>query len=170
MKTTTVPAQVTTVEDKIAGNLTLSQILLFITPLFVGTAIYLVFPPVLHLTILKFVISFLILLISVVMAIRIKGKILLLWTIVIARYVSRPRYYVFNKNDSYSRDKFPVKQSDPLETKKDTKTTELKFDPSINITPLQRLQLETVLADPRANIHFRTNRKGALSVHVTEVK
>jgi hypothetical protein len=37
MKTTIIPAQITTVEDKIAGNLSFAQILLFLAALFLGT-------------------------------------------------------------------------------------------------------------------------------------
>ena len=42
MRTTVVPAQVTTVEDKIAGNLGLSQLLLLTLPVFGGSALFLV--------------------------------------------------------------------------------------------------------------------------------
>jgi len=45
MKTTTVPAQVTTVEDRLAGNLSLTQLLLLVCPVFVSCLIYVVFPP-----------------------------------------------------------------------------------------------------------------------------
>ncbi len=74
MKTTTVPAQVTTVEDKIAGSLTLSQLFLLIGPIFIASAIYLIIPPTMHLTIIKCGISFFIWLISGIMAIRAEGQ------------------------------------------------------------------------------------------------
>ena len=45
MKTAIVPAQVTTVEDKVAGNLNLTQLLLIASPVFVRGVIYAVFPP-----------------------------------------------------------------------------------------------------------------------------
>ena len=38
------------------------------------------------------------------LAIRIKGKILLLWVVVILRYNLRPRFYVFNRNNEHLRD------------------------------------------------------------------
>ena len=170
MKTTTVPAQVTTVEDKIAGNLTLTQIMLFIVPLLIGAAIYLIIPPIMHLTILKFAISLSVLLVFSAMAIRIKGKILLMWAIIIITYNSRPRYFVFNKNDVYLRNaalKDKPKIASAIEIEEEAEVSNL----NVSLIPLpQRLQLETILADPRANLHFRTNHKGGLSVHITEIK
>ena len=41
MKMTVVPAQVTTVEDRIIGNLGFSQILLLIVPVFAAAGIFL---------------------------------------------------------------------------------------------------------------------------------
>jgi hypothetical protein len=89
MKTTTVPAQVTTVEDKIAGSLTLPQLFLLIAPIFVASAIYLIIPPVMHLTIIKCAISFFIWLTGGIMAIRLKDKIVLLWLVVLIHYAVR---------------------------------------------------------------------------------
>ena len=170
MKTTTVPAQVTTVEDKIAGSLTLSQLFLLIGPIFIASAIYLIIPPTMHLTILKCGISFLIWLVSGIMAIRLKGKIVLLWLVVLIGYAIRPRYYIFNKNDMYLRQTgadIEPEQPAKAEDKEETAITSRLADV---LTPLERYRLESVMADPRAKLHFRTNRKGDLSVHITEVK
>jgi hypothetical protein len=170
MKSTTVPAQVTTVEDKIAGSFTLSQLFLLIGPIFIASAIYLIIPPTMHLTIFKCGISFLIWLISGIMAIRVKGKIVLLWMVVLTQYAIRPRYYIFNKNDMYLRKAttdIEPDQPDNAEDKEEVATTNRLADV---LTPLERIQLETVMADPRAKLHFKTNRKGDLRVHITEVK
>lgn len=48
MKTTIVPAQITTVEDTIAGNLSLNQILLLASPVFLDSALFVVLPPFYH--------------------------------------------------------------------------------------------------------------------------
>jgi hypothetical protein len=170
MKTTTVPAQVTTVEDKIAGSLTLSQLFLLIAPIFVASAIYLIIPPTMHLTIFKCGLSFIIWLISAVMAIRWKGKIVLLWLAVLFRYAIRPRYYIFNKNDLYLRRgsaDIEPEQPDKAEDREESSATSRPADV---LSPLERFRLETAMADPRAKLHFITNRKGDLSVHITEVK
>lgn len=170
MKTTTVPAQVTTVEDKIAGNLTLSQLLLLIAPLFIGCAIYLIFPPVLHITPLKFIISFLILAIAAISAIRVKGKLVIFWGVVLIRYRLRPRYHVFNKNDLYLRKTLMDQETPSKETSDDLVKKKSKPAMTFEITPLERVRVESVLDDPRSKLHFKIHRKGDLRVHVTEVK
>ena len=73
MKTTTVPAQVTTIEDRLAGNLSLSQLLLLVCPVFVSCAIYVVFPPFLKISIVKVTLSVSLFIFFGTMAIRIKG-------------------------------------------------------------------------------------------------
>lgn len=170
MKTTTVPAQVTTVEDKIAGSLTLSQLLLLIAPLFIGSAIYLIFPPALHITPLKFIISFLVLAVAALSAIRIKGKLVLFWAVVLIRYAIRPRYHVFNKNDSYLRKTDEGPELDAQDTLADTEQSEVKPALALELTPLELVRAESLAADPRSKLHFRIHRKGGLRVHVTEVK
>jgi len=46
MRTTIIPAQITTIEDKIAGSLNFSQILLLMAPVLWGTLVYTLFSPV----------------------------------------------------------------------------------------------------------------------------
>src|ERR1039458_6831582 len=106
MKVTIVPAQVTTVEDRIAGNLRLSQLLLLTTPVFSGSLLYVVLPPVFHGAIYKLVLIVALFIICSLMAIRIKGKILLLWLVVLVHYNLRPRFYVFNKLSTHGREMF----------------------------------------------------------------
>src|SRR5437868_6746891 len=103
MKTTLVPAQITTVEDKIAGSLSLSQLILLCVPIFLGGAVYALFPPFLHLTLIKTLLVVLLVITFSLFSIRIKGKILLSWLIVIGRYNLRPSYYIYNKNDVHLR-------------------------------------------------------------------
>jgi hypothetical protein len=45
MKVTVIPAQVTTIEDRIVGNLTLKQVALLIMPIFFSAAILTFTPP-----------------------------------------------------------------------------------------------------------------------------
>jgi len=45
MKVTVVPAQVTTVEDRIVGSLGFSQLVLIVTPVFIAAALFAVLPP-----------------------------------------------------------------------------------------------------------------------------
>jgi len=168
MKTTLVPAQVTTVEDKIAGSLSLSQLLLLCAPIFLGSILYILFPPLLKLTLIKTLIFILLVIAFGLLSIRVRGKILLSWLIVISRYNLRPRFYIYDKNDSYLR--LPpalkaktAKQAKPAAAKKER--------PRRSKIPMsQMVRLQTVIADPRAKLRFRVSRKGGLDVHITEIK
>lgn len=169
MKTTMVPAQVTTVEDKIAGNISLQQLLLLSSPVFIGVAIYVLFPPMIKLNALKIAISCFVFIVFASMAIRIKGKLLLEWLVVIVRYNVRPRFYIFNKNDHYLRSsskKVNEEESNKIEAKKHPKIS-LPHLPSLSTPEIVRI--ENAITDPRANFNF-TARKGKLNVHITEIK
>ncbi|OYW83791.1 hypothetical protein B7Z17_05135, partial [Candidatus Saccharibacteria bacterium 32-49-10] len=104
MKITVVPAQVTTVEDRIVGNLGFSQMLLLIVPVFVGAGLFAVLPPAMGSASYKYVIMAIIAFFCALLAIRIRGKILAAWLVTILRYNLRAKYYLFNKNSSAMRD------------------------------------------------------------------
>lgn len=167
MKTSIVPAQITTVEDKVAGNLSLSQLLLLSAPVFAGSAVYIALPPVLSMPIYKMVICAVLAVAFGLSAIRVKGRILLLWVITIGRYSLRPRYFVFDKNSSYLRE--PLR-GEKQETEKHVETVpEVQVvTPSFSMHEL--VFLEQLITDPKARLHFKTDRKGGLSVRISETK
>ena len=168
MKSTFVPAQITTVEDKIAGNLGLNQLVLLAAPVFVAGAMFMLLPPFVKVTPLKVILSTVIFVVSASMAIRIRGKLLVEWAVVLLRYNVRPRYSVFNKNDMYLRAKQVEPSEEPAEEKTTNKTKRL-------LTALPKLpvpivaRLEAAIRDPRANFSIE-KRKGKLHVHITEIK
>jgi hypothetical protein len=103
------------------------------------------------------------------MEIRIKGKIVLLWLIVILRYRLRPSYYVFNKNATAGRDQ-PSKdviQDNEAENEEKAVKPRLAF-PLLSTAEITRVQ--TLMDNPAANIMFKTTKKGGLNVLITEVK
>lgn len=106
MKTTVVPAQITTVEDKIAGSLNFIQIILLVFSLIIGTAFYGMIPPKLHLSTLKMILMIAQFAVFGLLALRYKGRILADWLVIILRYKARPRIYIFTKNDPQSREQF----------------------------------------------------------------
>ena len=167
MKSTIVPAQITTVEDRIAGNLGLSQVMLLIAPVFGGSALYVILPPFFEYAEYKIVIIVLLALLCGILAVRIKGKILLLWALVRARYNLRPSFYVFNKNSSYAR------RIDTAEPRHDQQTegsvVRSKHPKITDVPPLDLLKVERLVADPNANVRFTTTKKGELRVILTEV-
>ncbi|HEY1074235.1 MAG TPA: PrgI family protein, partial [Patescibacteria group bacterium] len=82
MRTTVVPAQITSVEDRIAGNFTFAQVLLLIVPLLVGTAIYVGVEPRSDLSTVKTILVCAQFLFFGALAIRYNGKILAQWLVV----------------------------------------------------------------------------------------
>jgi hypothetical protein len=169
MRTTIVPAQVTTVEDRIAGRLGLTQMLLLIAPIFGGSAIFVVFPPFFAYAAYKVVLITCVATLSALLAIRIKGKILLFWAITLLRYNLRPRYYLFNKNSTHTREiVLPSDiEDEPAEEAAVQSVVPVR---KTSLTTAERVQIEDLLADPTADVYLTTNKKGELSVHLTEVK
>ncbi len=166
MKTTVVPAQVTTVEDKIAGSLGVSQLMLLTVPIFGGSALFVVLPPFFNYAIYKVVLVACLAFIAGVLAIRIKGKILLQWLIVMVRYNTRPRYYVLNKNHPHLRNMDTKPEAKKVaEEAKPKKTVRQKL-PQLSTADL--VQVQDLITNPSANLHFKTDKKGRLNVYITE--
>lgn len=168
MRTTIVPAQITTVEDKIAGRLGLSQLMLLIAPIFGGSIVFVILPPFFNYAVYKVVLIVCVASLCALLAIRIKGKILLSWMVTLLRYNTRPRYYVFSKNSTHTRDIALT-----AVTEEATETVEAKpkmYTPLPQLSTAQLVEIEGLIANPDANLHVTTNKKGVLSVHLTEVK
>lgn len=168
MKTTVVPAQVTTVEDKIAGNLGVSQLLLLTVPVFGGSALFVVLPPFFSYATYKVVLIVCMATLCGTLAIRIKGTILLLWAVIMLRYNLRPRYYVFDKNDACLREP----EQDSTSTDVAEEHTEPARAETAPLPPLHTADIvnaESILTNPAAKFRMEINRKGELSVHITEV-
>jgi len=102
------------------------------------------------------------------LAIRIKGKIVLTWLQILARYNTRPRYYLFNKNDTHLRD--VPKPEAPQEIAEKTEQEKVTRIPLPRLSTAELVQVEQLIANPDANLRFITDKKGALSVRITEVQ
>ena len=168
MRTQVIPAQITTVEDKIAGNLNLTQIMLLITPVLLGTAIYVLLPPSMSFVAYKLVVVLTLFLVCLILAIRIQGKVLVNWLAVVIKYASRPKYYVFDKNDMAQRD-----QIMPEVSKKQTnlsKNASKAHAPSnIRIGIPDLVRWEETLVKGKLGMAFKTARKGGLNVVFNKV-
>lgn len=168
MKTTVVPAQVTTVEDRIMGSLGFSQLMLLIVPIFIGAGLYVLLPPFVGGSLYKYVVMTIVALFCCTLAIRIKGKIVALWLIVIVRYNLRPRLYLFNKNTTALREQYATKTAEPGE-----QNNTVKLKPSIVLPKLGLRQAARVYAtidNPAAKLRFETTKKGGLYVRLTEIE
>lgn len=168
MRQTVVPAQVTTVEDRIMGNLGFSQLTLLVLPLFIGVGLYLILPPFGHGSIFKYIVIVIIATLMGVLAIRIKGKIILLWLVTILRYNHRPSLYLFNKNTVSFREQYrkvrvdtaPNAQAANIKTR--NKLPKLAFrDAAYALDALN---------EPNRKVRFEMNKKGVLNVRLTEIE
>jgi len=167
MKVTVVPAQVTTVEDRIMGSLSFSQMMLVIAPIFVSAALFAILPPAMGSSVYKYVIMGIIAALSCILAIRIKGKILALWLITILRYNLRPKYYLFNKNVTTLREEYQTVHEE------EQKTEATKTEKQVTIPKLGLPETAKVLAtieNPASKLRFETTKKGGLHVRLTEIE
>lgn len=164
MRSRAIPAQITTVEDKIAGSLNLTQLLLLITPCFFTTAVYVIFPPILRFSMYKVPLVILCVIICSILAVRIKGKVIFNWLFILLSYNMRPKYYLFNKNDSFLRDmQLPIIETKPRKMFKKTARQKVKnIIPNISVNDLVRL--ENFIANPKYSFTLKTGRKGGLYV------
>lgn len=167
MRTQIIPAQITTVEDKIAGNLTLTQIVLMMLPVMFVTILYSLLPPVMILNLYKIAISLIFTVISLFLSIRYKGKIILSWLLVIAKFNLRPKYYVFNKNSIDNRKIVKEKVIKKSKSIKETKANNLEFTQYPKVKDL--LQLDNIIAREKLNLSYKVGKKGSLHVAFEQI-
>lgn len=166
MKQTVVPAQVTTVEDKIAGNISFKQMLLLVAPVFLGGSMYVFLPPFLGYSIYKIVLWILFALVCSTLAVRIKGRLVIDWIVIRSKYNLRPTFYTYNKNSIQLRKKIDVELDAPDASEVKDKKTYIHHE--VDFGRLKRL--EEIILEPKANLVFHATKKGGLRVSIKEVK
>lgn len=168
MRSTVVPAQVTTVEDRIMGSLGFSQLALVVLPVFIAAAIFAFLPPFMHGSVYKYVACVIIALLMCSLAIRIKGKIVLFWLITILRYNLRPKFYLFDKNTHAFREDIPKKQEVAPEETKEAKSRRAVILPKLALQDTARV-LETIQKQ-NSNLRFEMTKKGGLRVRFSQIE
>lgn len=168
MKTTVVPAQITSVEDRIAGNLSFKQLLLLITPVFLSLALFVLLPPFTKYHPYKVYISIFIATICLTLAFRIKGRLVVEWIGTLTKYNLRPRFYVYNKNSTSGR---RIIHAKPLkvEVREKEKDAPLLL-PQLAFNTGEVMNFENMLQNPHSDLHFMRNKKGGLHVHIRKIK
>ncbi len=167
MRTATIPAEVTSVEDRIAGNLNLTQIALLVIAVFSATAIFAILPPIDQLILYKIPVIGFAVLTCLILAIRIKGKVVLNWLITLIRYNLRPRYYVFNKNEAYLRE-FVYESLDEASDENGAEEEAIDDEPAAKkeVKLADLIRLESLLSDPNKKVSYKVNKKGGLDVAI----
>lgn len=165
MRTQTIPAQITTVEDRIAGNLSFTQIIILMKPVLLAAAIFMILPPSMQITWYKSIVVAIAFVIAIILSIRVKGKIVLHWLVTIGRYNLRPKYYVFDKNEPYMRTLDLVKDvAISAKTKKVQATDKSKNVKPVRVSSLLQLQ------ELQSGLSFKVGKKGGLNVAFEQVK
>lgn len=166
MRTTIIPAQITTVEDRIAGNFNLTQIGLLIMAVFLSTGIFTILPPINQLAIYKLVAIGLTCFICLTLSLRIKGKVMLNWLVIMGKFYQRPRYYLFNKNDNYLRDLVfdEIETLNEVVNKEENKAEAISLKPEIKMSDV--IQIEQLLSGQEKAIRFKVTKGGGLNVAI----
>ena len=158
MRTTIIPAQITTVEDKIAGSLNLTQILILMFPVLWTSLVYALFVPSMKLVPYKMILIVTASVVSVGLAIRIKEKIVAEWLGVLIRYQQRPHYYLFNKNDNTNRIvDIPELPKELTHTKQVIKMVVKK--PTLDISVSDLAKFEHLVRSGKVAVRYQFGRK-----------
>lgn len=169
MKIQTIPAQITTVEDTIAGNLTITQLILLMLPLFWSMVVFTLFAPTMHVALYKLFLITPVSVLSLTLAVRVKGKLVLTWVILLLRFSTRPGYYVYDKNDSYLRNTYEDKEKKTKRlrnVRSQKHTAQTKNAPPLTVGDIVRLH--GMLSQPDYSFSVRPAKKGGLSVSLEQ--
>jgi hypothetical protein len=169
MRQTVVPAQITSVEDKITGNLTIKQLILLTSPIFIDLILYIVFPPFTRINLFKLIIAALIDILFWISAIRFKGKMLIVWWIIIAKYNSRPAHYIFNKNTTHTRNFYMPDRNNQQQREEPSIKIATKKSPR-NISVEEAINIGNLIKDTNLRLSFISSKKAGLNVHITQIK
>lgn len=157
MRTTIIPAQITTVEDKIAGSLSLTQILMLMFPILWTAFLYILVPPVMVFPAYKLTLTLLVTFISIILAIRIKNKLVLEWLLVLVRFQNRPKYYLANKNSLYQRG-LDLPQ-ELVRTEEVISKSPAKIVNKKELTIPELVKLESLIESGRLAVHYQVEKK-----------
>lgn len=157
MRTTIIPAQITTVEDKIAGSLNLTQILMLMFPILWTAFLYILIPPVMALPAYKLTLTLLVTFISIILAIRVKNKLVLEWLMVLVRFQNRPKYYLANKNSLYERE-LDLPQESKRQEKATSKST-AKITDKRELTIPELVKLESLIESGKLAVRYQVGKK-----------
>ncbi len=161
MKTQVIPAQITTVEDKIVGNLSFTQLLLLMVPVALAGVIYILFSPMMSIVWYKLVLVICLSLPFLILAMRLKGMLVIEWLQLVGRYLTRPKVYVADKNDEMFRT-VPVLEKATLPANR--KVKQVKPRELLKLTNASLVQFEQQLALRKLAVRVIPSNKGGIHV------
>lgn len=162
MKVTVVPAQVTTVEDRIMGSLTVHQVMLLSLPIFGGSLIFALLPPMMNGVTYKYILLALGGVVCVILAIRFHQKLILFWLITRLRFQMRPRYYVSTHPGR------GVEESEREQlTKHSVNETFLPKEEESTSSLIPTAHLQMISKESAQTLLFYANKKGGYHVRIS---
>jgi len=171
MRTRVIPAQITTVEDKIVGSLNLMQIMMLMAPVFFMTLIYAIFPPSMSFVAYKLTLSVIFFVVCIALSLRIKGKIVIHWLSILARYNLRAKYYIYNKNEPYLRTLYLPTTNKAQATKKRLVKAKTKTKVRFTTYRIKNLvSLENMIGNNEVDFRYKIGKKGGLNVAFEQIK
>jgi len=158
MRTTIIPAQITTVEDKIAGSLNMTQILIMMVPVLWTALVYVLLFPSMKLAPYKLTLILFATVICIVLAFRVKDKIVAEWLGVLVKYRLRPKYYLFNKNNLTNRTlDIPELPAERVVVKKSTK--KIIKSQNVDFDILDQVKLEHLINSGKVALTYQFSKK-----------
>jgi len=171
MRTRVIPAQITTVEDKIVGNLNLMQMAILIVPIFFTTLIYALLPPSMSFVIYKLVLSVIVLVVCAILSLRIKGKVVVNWLSILCSYNLRAKYFVYNKNEACLRNLYLPQTLKTLVVKEKTVKAKTNVQTTSIIGQVKNLMsLESFIRNEEIDFRYKIGKKGGLNVAFEQIK
>lgn len=167
MRTRVIPAQITTVEDKIAGNLSLNQVLILLTPVVLSSIVFILLPPVMTFVWYKLGIALILLLMCSILAIRVKERIILRWLLVIGTYHKRPKYYLFTKTDTHYRPHYPFSETITLDTAEENAAVPQHLSETVSVK--DTLRLDDWITKHGLELRYQARKNGGLHVAVEKI-
>jgi hypothetical protein len=170
MRVSVVPAQVTTVEDRIIGCLGFMQILILVSAILCGAGVFVVLPPMMGEAWYKYGIIAAVLTVGSILSIRVRGVILAHWVSIIVRYNQRPMYYVADKNTTAYRQRDKDKdKDDQAHISAHASPRTVSRHQLVHLDASARAKARAVIDDPAAHIRIATDTKGGVHVRITQV-
>lgn len=163
MRTTVVPAQITTVEDRIIGSLTFTQVLMLMVPLITSTVSYVCLAPRLHATSAKLLFITIQFLFFGLLSMRVNGRILAEWLAIFLRFSLRPKLFVFTKNDPATRNVRMFAEEEEAEGQAEKIYERVRsVQPAVGMPERQRIS--RLLTGSTVSVRFKFTKKGILNV------
>lgn len=158
MRTTIIPAQITTVEDKIAGTLNMTQILILMFPILWTAIMYILLAPSMKLVPYKLLLILGVTILCFILSLRIKEKIVAEWLGILIAYRIRPKFYLFNKNDLTGRTvDIPTLPTEVVLTKKTAKKISKTKDQAVSLSDI--VKLEHLIESGKVALRYQVGAK-----------